>query len=91
MEEITCMLAMNTRRQFFFVITTTAPELAAWLKYFQSIYYTQQVNATWQCDNTGGSSFSKMVERVDGCSGLILLTSCARKNRLKRKMTRNYF
>ena len=33
----------------------------------------------------------KMAEKSESCSGETLLTSCARKKRLQRKMTRDYY
>ena len=33
----------------------------------------------------------KIAERSDGCSGETLLAPCARKKRLQRKMTKDYF
>ena len=47
MAKIACMLAMNTGRQFLFVITTTASTRYL-AKYFQLIWYLKQGNAGWQ-------------------------------------------
>ena len=47
MAEITRILAANIRRQFFFVITTTA-RTRCLVQNFQLICYSQRVNATSQ-------------------------------------------
>ena len=59
MIEITRMLAANIRRQFFFVITTTASTRCL-VENFQLICCSQRVNARWQYDNSGNKKFSKL-------------------------------
>ena len=58
MAEITPILAVNTRRQLFFVITTTV-STRCFIGNFQQICYSQRVNATSQYDDNSSSSFSK--------------------------------
>ena len=58
MAEITRMLAANIPRQFFFVITTTASTRCL-VQNFQLIYYSHQVNATSQYNDSGSSRCSK--------------------------------
>ena len=83
MAEITRILAAYTRRQFFFVNTTSASTRCARLvQNFQLICYLQVVDATSQYDDSGSSSFSiwqndQMVET--------LLAPCERKKRLQKK------
>ena len=54
MAKITCVLAANICRQFFFVITT-----AASTRYLELICYSQRVNATSQYNDSGSSKCSK--------------------------------
>ena len=58
MVEITRILAANIRRQFFFVIITTASTLCL-VQNFQLICYSQPVNATSQYNDSGSSRCSK--------------------------------
>ena len=58
MAEITRILAVNIRGQFFFVITTTSSTRCL-DENFQLIHYSQRVNVTWQYDGIGCKSFSK--------------------------------
>ena len=58
MAEIACILAANIRRQFFFVITTTASARCL-VQNFQLICYSQRINATSQYEDSGSSSYSK--------------------------------
>ena len=58
MAEITCILAANIRRQFFFVITTTASTRCL-VPNFQLICYLQRVNATSQYSDSGSSRCPK--------------------------------
>ena len=58
MAEITRILTAKIRRQFFFVITTTASARCL-VQNFQQICYSQRVNATSQYDNSGSSRCSK--------------------------------
>ena len=58
MAEITRILAANIRRQFFFVITTTASTRYL-VQNFQLICYSQRVNATSQYNDSGSSTCSK--------------------------------
>ena len=58
MAEITRIFAANIPRQFFFVITTTASTRCL-VENFQLICYSQRVNATSQCNNTGSSRCSR--------------------------------
>ena len=90
MAEITHMLAANISTQFFLVITTPASTRCL-VENFQSICYSQWVNATSQYDDSGSPSFLKMAKRSDGCSRITLLASCARKKKLQRKMTKHYW
>ena len=84
------MLNAKTRRQFFFVITTTASTHCL-VQNFQLICYLQQTNAKWQYNNSGSSSFSKwpndqMVAVVKDCCFHV-----HGKKRLQRKMTKDYY
>ena len=54
MAEITRILAANIRRQFFFVIATTASTRCL-VQNFKLICYSQQVNATSQYSESGSS------------------------------------
>ena len=84
MAEITCILAANIRRQFFFVITTTA-NTRCLVHNFHLICYSQRVNATSQYNNSDSSRCScKMAEPSNGCSDETLLAPCTRKKRLQR-------
>ena len=58
MAEITRILAANIRRQFFFVITTTASARCL-AQSFQLICYSQRVNVTSQYNDSGSSICSK--------------------------------
>ena len=58
MAEITRTLAANSRRQFFFVITTTAITRCL-VQNCQLICYSQQVNATSQYNDSSSSTCSK--------------------------------
>ena len=58
MAEITRILAANIRRQFFFVITTTASTRCL-VPILQLICYLQRVNATSQYSDSGSSRCSK--------------------------------
>ena len=58
MAEIIRILAANIRRQFFFVITTTASTRCL-VQNFQLICYSQRINATSQYEDSGSSSYSK--------------------------------
>ena len=54
MAKITCILAVNICRQFFFVITTAASTRYL-VENFQLICYSQRVNATSQFNDSGSS------------------------------------
>ena len=58
MAEITQILAANIRRQFFFVIATTASTRCL-VENFELICYSQRVNATSQYNDSGSSRCSK--------------------------------
>ena len=58
MAEITRKFALNTRRQLFFVIITSASTRCL-VENFRLICYSQWVNAMWQYFNSGRSSLSK--------------------------------
>ena len=58
MAEITCILATNICRQFFFVITTAASTRCL-VQNFQLICYSQQVNATSPYNDSGSSTCSE--------------------------------
>ena len=58
MPEITRILPANTRRRFFFVITTTASTRCL-VQNVQLICYSQRVNATSQHNDSGSSRCSK--------------------------------
>ena len=58
MAEITRILAANIRRQFFYVIITTA-STGCLVRNFQLICYSQRVNATSQYNDSGSSRCSK--------------------------------
>ena len=58
MAEITRILAANIRRQFFFVINTTASARCL-VQNFQFFCYSQRVNVTSQYKNSGSSRCSK--------------------------------
>ena len=58
MAEVTRILAVNIRRQFFFVIITAASTHCL-VQNFQLICYLQRVNATSQYSNSGSSRCSK--------------------------------
>ena len=89
MAEITRKLATNTRRQFLFVVINTASTRCL-CENFQLplICYSQQVNATWRCDESGSSSFSKwpndrIVAEVKPCWLLAQGRRNCRERRLK--------
>ena len=84
MANITCILAANIPRQFFFVITTAASTRCL-VQTFQLICYSQRVNATSQYNDSGSSTCFKMAKRSDGCSGETLVAPCTRKKRLQKK------
>ena len=58
MAEIPRILAANIRRQFFFVITTTASTRCL-VQNFQLICYSQRVNATSQYKDSDSSRCTK--------------------------------
>ena len=58
MAEITRMLFANIRRQFFFVMTTTASTRCL-VQNFQQICCSQRVNATSQYNDSGSLTCSK--------------------------------
>ena len=87
MAEITRTLAANIRRQFFFVVTTTAIT-HCFVQNFQLICYSQRINATPQYDDSGSSSCSKwpndrMVAVVKHCWLLVQGRRGCRERRLK--------
>ena len=80
MAEITCILPANIRRQFFFVITTTA-STSCLVENFGLICYSQRVNATSLHNDSGSSRRSKwsnnrMVAVVKHCWLLVQGRSC---------------
>ena len=89
MAEITRILAANIRRQFFFVITTTASTRCL-VENFQLICYSQRVYATSQYNDVLVRDVQNGRTEWDGCSGKTLLALCTRKKRLQRKMTKYY-
>ena len=58
MAEVARILAANIRRQFSFVIATTASTRCL-VQNFQLICYSQRVNATSQYNDSGSSRCSK--------------------------------
>ena len=58
MAEIIRIHAANIPRQFFFVMVTAA-NTRCLVQNFQLICYSQQVNATSQCNDNGSSTSSK--------------------------------
>ena len=58
MAEVTRILAVNIRRQSFFVITTTASTRCL-VENFQLICFSQRVNATSQYNDSGSSKCLK--------------------------------
>ena len=81
MAKITRILAANIYRQFFFVINT-AGSTRCLVENFQLICYSQRnVNATSQCNDSGGSRCSKwlndrmVVQGRRGCRERSLKTS----------------
>ena len=91
MEKITCILAVNTRGQRFYVITTTVSTRCL-VEIFQLICYWQRVNATLQYNDSSSSfSFLKWSNNLDGYKGEKLLAPCSRKKRLQRKMTKDHY
>ena len=84
MAKITCILATNICRQFFFVIAT-AVSTHYLTENFQPICYSQRVNAMSQYNDSGSLRCS------DGCSGEILLAHCTRKKMPQRNMTKDYY
>ena len=86
-----CKLPANTGEQFVFVIITTVITRCLF-ENFKLICYSQRVNATCQYDDSGSSSFFKMIERSGFCSGETVAGSlrCARKKRVQKKMTKDY-
>ena len=90
MAEITHILAANIRRQFFFVVTTTASTHCL-VKNFELICYLQRANATSQYDDSCSSRCSKwpndrMVAVVKHCWLFV-----QGRRRLQRKMTKDYY
>ena len=84
MAEITRILAMSTRKQFFFVITTAAITRCL-VENFQLSCYSQRVNDV-TIRRQWWFKFFKMAERSDGCSSETLLAPCAKKKKkLQRK------
>ena len=90
MAEVTRKLAENIRRRSFFAIITAASNRCL-VENFQLICYSQRVNAMWKYDDSGSAQFLKMVEQSDGYSGETLLSRCARKKKLQRKMTKDNY
>ena len=89
MAKITCILAANICRQFFFVINTAASTrcLAA---NFQLICYSQPVNAASQYNDSLVQDVQN--DRTIGwLRGETLVVPCTRKKRLQRKMTKDYY
>ena len=82
MAEITRILAVNIRRQFFFVINTT-PSTRCLVQNF----LTDLLFATSKChvkiQRQWLFNMFIMTERSDGCSGKTLLAPCTRKNGLQ--------
>ena len=58
MAEVTRILAVNIRRQFFFIIATAASTRCL-VQNFQLICYLQRVNAMSQYNDSGSSTCSK--------------------------------
>ena len=86
MAKITCSLAANICREFFFVITN-----AASTRYLVEKFSTNLLLSASKCHVTIQRQWwfemFKMAERSDGCSGETLLAHCTRKKTLQRKMT----
>ena len=89
MAETTRELAASTRWQFFFVASTTASTRCL-VQNFKLICYSQRVNATSQYNDVVVRDVKSGRTGWDGCSGETLLTPCARKKKLQRKMTKHY-
>ena len=89
MAEITLILAVNIRGQFFIVITTAASTRCL-VENFQLICYLQRINAKSQYEGCGSSSCSKWPNDRTGCSGEALLAPCTGMRRLQKKMTKGY-
>ena len=89
MAETTRKLAASTRRQFFFVASTTASTRCL-VQNFQLICSSQRVNARSQCNDVVVRDVRNGRSGWDGCSGETLLVPCTRKKRLQRKMTKHY-
>ena len=88
MAETTRKLAASTRRQFFFVASTTASTRCLVQK-FQLICYSQRVSATSQYNNVAVRDVQNGRTGWDRCSGETLLAPCTRKKRLQRKITKH--
>ena len=83
-------MAETTRRQFFFVASTTASTRCL-VQNFQLICYSQRVNATSQYNNVAVRDVQNGRTGWDRCSGETLLAPCTREKRLQRKMTKDYY
>ena len=84
MAEFIGTLTANTGTQFFSVIITTA-SIRCLVENFQLVWCSQQVNTTWQYDDSGSSNFSKwpndrMVAVVNNCWPLCKEEEAAEKN-----------
>ena len=84
MAEITHILTANVRRQFFFVITTTASTRCL-VQNFQSICYLQRVNAMSQYNDSDSSRCSKWPNDRMVAVVKKLLAPCTRKKRLQKR------
>ena len=86
MTETTRILAGNTRRQFFFVITTTASTRCL-VENFKLICYSQRVNAKSQYDDSGSSGSSKWPNDRMVAAVRTFWILVQEKRRLQTKMT----
>ena len=90
MAEITCILAANIYRQFFFIITTTTSNRCL-VGNFQLICYSQRVNATWQYVDSGSSNCSKCPNDRMVAVVKHWLAPWTGKKRLQRTKTEGYY
>ena len=91
MAEITRILAANIPRQFFFV-RATAASTRCLVQNFQLICYSQRVNATSPCNDSGSSTCSKWLnDQMVAVVKHFWLLACVRKKKLQRKMTNDYY
>ena len=81
MEQIICIIAANTQRQFFFVITTKL-STSCLTENFQLNFIPNNKMPLANTSTVAEFKFFKMAERSDVCRDEALLATCARTKRL---------